>query len=131
MRRLLLIFILFLFVSGCSAATPEIKDTGQPGSIKIFVFLDANHNGIVDPGEEGLQTQVFITQQLSCPPTDVTKLIKQPTGPDGLTTFKNLKAGRYCVGQFGNYAMTTRAVVEVFLSSDQEAQTAFGLGEKP
>jgi hypothetical protein len=131
MRRLLSIFVLFLLLAGCGQATPEIKDTGQPGSIQALVFLDANQNGAYDSGDEGLQAQVWVSQQLSCPPTDMNKITKQPTGPDGLAVFKDLKPGSYCAGIFGNYGMTTRQNIQVYLSSNQEAKIVFGLTEKP
>ncbi len=131
MRKYLLVLLLFLSLTGCSTATPTVTDTGEPGSIKALIFFDANHNGALDSGEQGVQGQIILSQQLSCPPSDASKITRQPTTPDGWAVFSNLKPGKYCVGADVNVAATTRGVVEIYVSSNQEAQASFGVAEKP
>ena len=131
MRKYLLLILLFLSLSGCSVATPTITDTGEPGSIKALIFFDANHNGVLDTGEQGVAGRIMLSQQLSCPPSDATKITRQPTEPDGWAVFSNLKPGKYCVGADVNVAATTRGVLEAYLSSKQEAQVSFGLADMP
>ena len=52
----------------------EIIDNGFPGQIKVSVYLDANGSGNKDQGEPGLVDRVSISQDISCPGSDVENL---------------------------------------------------------
>lgn len=131
MRHLMLVSLLLTLITGCTQSAPEIKDTGEPGVIKAFIFLDNNHNGAFDAGEEKLQGKVYYSQQISCPPGDASKLTIQSTGSDDVVRFDRLKPGTYCIGMYGNFSQTTPSVRQISLSSNQEVVVAFGLIEKP
>ena len=126
MKKIFALLVFALVISACSTK-PEIIDNGNPGQIKVFVFLDANRNGVKDPGEPGVVDQVSISQDISCPAGNIDKVTIAETNSDGETLYEDLQPGIYCVAYMGGKSVTTKLTVEVSLSSDQIAQVAFGL----
>lgn len=119
--------ILFLFLmAGCASSSPEIIDNGNPGKIKVIVFLDANKNGAMDQDETRLVDKVAIGQDISCPVAN-NEFIQVDTDTRGEALYEDLEPGNYCVMYMGRRGATTKLAVEVHLSSDQEAQIVFGL----
>jgi len=117
-------------MTSCSSSPQAFTDNGKPGQIKAVVFYDANANGILDQGETGLVDRVSISQDISCPPSNVKNITNEDTNNNGEAVFKDLKPGRYCVAYMGSKGVTTKLSAEVFLSSEQEVQVNFGLLEK-
>ena len=105
-------------------------DNGKPGQIVVTVFYDENANGIKDQGEKGLIDQVSISQDSTCPPSNLQNITRSDTASNGETVFNELKPGRYCISYMGGRASTTKLNSEVFLSSEQKAQVFFGLSEQ-
>jgi hypothetical protein len=130
MKIAILLLVLCSFATGCAKATPAFSDNGNPGQIKITVFYDANGNNIQDAGEIGHQDRVLVGQDISCPPTDPAKFKFYQADDQGIAVVKNLKPGKYCVGYAGEKTMSSKLTLDVFLSSDQEAQVSFGTIEQ-
>ena len=128
MKKLIGVIFCGILMMGCSTQ-PEIVDNGQPGEVKVIVFLDENRNGAMDEGEPGLSDQVGLSQDVSCPAGNMDKVTIAETNPAGETVYEELKPGVYCVAYMGNKGSTTKLTVEVPLSSEQEALVAFGLTE--
>ena len=126
MKKIIAFMFLALFVSACSAE-PEIIDNGNPGQIKVSVFLDENRNGIKDQGEMGVVDKVGISQDISCPAGSMDKVTIAETNAEGEAMYEDLQPGIYCVAYMGGKSVTTKLTVEVHLSSEQVAQVAFGL----
>lgn len=120
-------FVLLAVVLASCAKAPTITDNGNPGQIKVIVFYDTNRNGKLDSGETGPQIRVGVSQDVSCPASTDNLISWTPTDANGVTTIKDLKPGKYCVGVDGNIGATTALTVNVYLSSDQEAVVVFGL----
>ena len=125
-KKIIAFMVLALLISACSAE-PEIFDNGNPGQIKVSVFLDENRNGVKDQGEPGVVDQVGISQDISCPAGSLDKVTIAETNTEGETLYDELQPGIYCVAYLGGKSVTTKLTVEVSLSSDQIAQVAFGL----
>jgi len=130
MKEVFLLLCMSILAAGCAKSTPAITDNGLPGQIKVVVFHDANGNDVQDAGEPGLQDKVLLSQDVSCPPTDKSKMQFADTDSNGETLFKDLKPGKYCVAYFGERTMSTKMTLDVYVSSEQEAQSYFGVLEK-
>jgi uncharacterized protein (DUF2141 family) len=130
MRKLLPTLFVFLFLVGCGRSEPLYTDNGHSGQIEVIVFYDANRNGTMDQGESGLQEQVGISQDISCPASGMKKVTEVETDSKGEVVFAGLKPGRYCVGYFGSKGLTTTISPEVYVSSDLVTQVFFGSTEK-
>ncbi len=128
MKKIFAMTLLLLLMAGCSTK-PEIMDNGEPGQIKVVVFLDENRNGVKDQGESGLIEKVGFSQDISCPAGNLDKVTVAETDSTGETEYNDLKPGIYCVMYMGPRASTTKLTVEVHLSSEQEALIAFGVTE--
>jgi len=125
--RLLFMAILTVFLSACGGKQPAYSDNGNPGQIQVIVFYDTNKNGVQDGGESGAQVEVGISQDISCPPSSLDKNTFSSTDGNGMTAFTGLKPGRYCAGLNGNYSMTTKETIDVYVSSDQVETIHFGI----
>jgi hypothetical protein len=123
-KKIIALMVLALLISSCSAE-PEIFDNGNPGQINVVVFLDENRNGVKDQGEPGVIDRVGLSQEKSCPAIDKETIVE--TSTSGETMYKDLQPGIYCVAYMGSKGVTTKLNVDVYLSSEQVAQVAFGL----
>ena len=116
MKRLLVFGFFVALLAACSKNTAAYTDNGNPGQIKVSVFVDNNQNGVLDGDEKGLQVEAAIMQEISCPGTS------QPTWQDtdasGIYTFKDLKPGKYCVMINTYRSVTSKLTQEVYVSSD-------------
>jgi hypothetical protein len=130
MKKLFLLVIMSILTAGCARSTPTVTDNGNPGQIKVNVFYDANGNDIQDAGEPGHQDRIIIGQDISCPPTDPAKFQFHQTDDNGQVVVKDLKPGKYCIGYAGSKTMSSKLTMDVYVSSDQEAQVSFGTLEK-
>jgi uncharacterized protein (DUF2141 family) len=124
MKKILAVMAFALLITACSAK-PEIMDNGNPGQIKVSVFLDENRNGIKDQGEPGIVDQVGLSHEKSCPAIDKETIVE--TNTSGETMYDDLQPGIYCVAYMGGKGVTTKLNVDVYLSSEEVAQVAFGL----
>jgi uncharacterized protein (DUF2141 family) len=122
-----IVTLLAVVLSACGSNEPAYIDNGHPGQVKVIVFYDDNRNGMQDGVESGAPVEVGISQDLSCPASSLDKNTFSSTDGNGTTLFNNLKPGRYCVALNGNYNMTTKATVELYVSSDQRATIHFGI----
>ena len=71
----------------------------QPSSLGGFVYVDANNNGIKDPGETGIQGGAVTltgTDDLGDPVN-----LSQATAADGSYNFANLRPGTYTLSETG------------------------------
>ena len=128
MKRLLIVGLMLVLLVGCKSQ-PPYTDNGNPGQVKAVVFFDDNKNGTMDSGETGTQSQVAISQEVSCPPTGNPNWTA--TDSNGTYIFKDLKPGKYCVIPFGNgLSFTTKMTQEVYVNSDLMTTVMFGI-EKP
>lgn len=127
MKGVLTVFAAAFLLVGCSAPTQAILDNGKSGQITAVVFDDKNFNGAMDAGEEGLEDQVILGQDLSCPPTNPERYTRNDTDASGSIVFTDLKPGRYCVAYGGKRASSTKLTMEVDLSSEQNLQVYFGV----
>jgi len=123
----LVVALLVVVLSACGGNQPAYTDNGNPGQIKVTVFYDDNKNGRQGGNETGAQVEVGISQDVSCPASSLDKNTFASTNGNGITVFSDLKPGRYCLGLNGNYSMTTKSTVEVYVSSDQVATIHFGI----
>ncbi len=116
MKRLLVFAFVVVLLAACAKSAPPYTDNGNPGQIKVSVFVDDNQNGVLDGSETGLPVKTAIMQEISCPGTS------QPTWQDsdanGTYTFKDLKPGKYCVLIMTDRNVTSKMTQEVFVSSD-------------
>ena len=125
MKHLLIFAWLLALLTACNSE-PPYTDNGNSGQIKTIVFYDDNGNGTMDTGESGAQSQVAISQEVSCPPTSDPNWID--TDSNGTYVFKDLEPGKYCVLPFSNgLSMTTKMTQEVYVSSDWVTTVAFGI----
>jgi uncharacterized protein (DUF2141 family) len=130
LKKLFLLIILSTIAAGCAKSTPAVTDNGNPGQIKISVFYDENGNNIQDAGEPVHQDRILVGQDVSCPPTDPAKFQFYQTDDNGQVVVKDLKPGKYCVAYAGEKTMSSKLTLDVYLSSDQQAQVSFGTLEK-
>jgi uncharacterized protein (DUF2141 family) len=123
----LLVFVLSLaLLTGCQSQ-PAYTDNGNPGQIKAVVFYDDNRNGTMDSGETGAQVEVGISQDISCPPSNMDKITSVNADADGTAIITDLKPGKYCVAPTGDYRMTTKLTQELYVSSDVTTTVMFGI----
>lgn len=113
---------------GCSTE-PEFTDTGQPGQIKVVVFLDGNRNQVKDTGESGLVERVGGSQEISCPAGDKDNVSISETDPTGEIVYANLDPGIYCVAYYGSKGVTTQLTQEIPVNSGQETVVVIGIAE--
>jgi uncharacterized protein (DUF2141 family) len=125
-QRLFLLALLLVLLAGCGKQ-PTYTDNGNLGVIKAVAFFDDNANGKMDTGEEGVPAEIGISQDISCPAMGMDKITVLPADATGIALFMDLKPGKYCVNPVGNYGMTTKMNLEVYLSSEQETLVTFGL----
>ncbi len=126
-KILLTTVILVVLLAGCGKQ-PTYTDNGNPGQIKAVVFYDDNKNGVMDSGETGAPQRVAISQEVTCTPADPEYV---STDADGEVLFKDLKPGRYCVFVGNGYGMTTKMLLEVYVSSDLVTVAPFGIVREP
>ena len=129
MKKHILITMLVFLVAGCASSGPEIVDNGQPGQIKVIVFLDTNRSGSLDSGEAPLQEQVGLSQDVSCPAQNIDFVTLKISDEKGELLFDGLAPGRYCISYHGELLPTTKLAFEVPLSSQQELVAYLGLTE--
>jgi hypothetical protein len=118
--------VIGLLLMGCESE-PEIVDTGQPGTIRVVVFADANRNDIYDEGEGVPNQLVGISQDLSCPAGNIETVTKLNTDVNGEAYFEGLEPGKYCVMYMGSGKATTKLTHEIYLSSEQVLPVGFGI----
>jgi len=116
MKRLWTFGLLIVLLTACGKSEPAYTDNGNPGQIKTIIFIDSNKNGVLDGNEKGVQAQVSVSQEVSCPPTSQPKWMD--TDATGVYIFESLKPGKYCVIQNSNYSVTSKMTQEVYVSSD-------------
>ena len=125
MKHLLIFAWLLALLTACNSE-PPYTDNGNPGQIKAIVFYDDNGNGTMDSGEFGAQSQVAISQEVSCPPTSDPNWID--TDSSGVVLFEDIEPGKHCVFPFSNgLSMTTKMTQEVYVSSDLVTTVEFGI----
>lgn len=124
--KCLLVFVLMLaLLTACGESEPPFTDNGNPGQIKVIVFIDANSNGTMEASESGTASQVGIAQEVSCPPTSDPNLVQ--TDSNGTYTYQELQPGKYCVFFESNgLAVTAKMTQEVYVSSEQTTTVYFG-----
>ena len=126
MKPLLVFVLSFILLAACQSQ-PAFTDNGNPGQIKAVVFYDDNKNGTMDSGETGVQTDVGISQEVSCPASNQDAVTNIKADVDGVALFKDLKPGKYCVVPYGNPTMTTKFTQEIYVSSDMITTVMFGM----
>jgi uncharacterized protein (DUF2141 family) len=126
MKPLLVFVLSIILLTGCQSQ-PAFTDNGNLGQIKAVVFYDDNKNGNMDSGETGVQTEVGISQDVSCPPSSIDKNTFVNTDANGIAVFNDLEPGKYCVAPNGNYSMTTKMTLDVYVSSDAVTTVMFGI----
>lgn len=126
MKKLLVFACSLFLLSSCSSQQDYI-DNGNPGQIKAVVFYDDNHSGELDDDEVPAQIEVGISQDVSCPPSNVDLITTASADANGAAYFLDLKPGKYCVHPIGNFSMTTKLTQEVYVSSDKVTTVEFGL----
>lgn len=125
--KFLLVFVLSLILlTGCQNQ-PAYTDNGNPGQIKAVIFYDENRNGDMDDNESGAQTELGISQDISCPPSRNDAIKSVAADNNGVVLFEGLKPGKYCVHPMRNFGMTTRQNIEVYVSSDETIAIMFGI----
>ena len=123
---ILVLGLILILLTACGKSEPPYIDNGNPGQIKTIVFYDDNSNGKMDADESGAQSQVAISQEVSCPPVSDPNWMD--TDPNGNLLLDDLKPGKYCVFFFSNgIAVTTKLTQEVYVSSDAITEVAFGI----
>jgi hypothetical protein len=127
MNKILLVTILLLLPTSCSPSEPEFVDNGQPGQIKVLVFLDTNRNGTRESDETSLQEQVGLSQDVSCPAQSRELVTFLTPNSNGEAIYEALEPGKYCISYHGEMLPTTKLAFEVILSSDQELVAYLGL----
>jgi uncharacterized protein (DUF2141 family) len=133
MRSFIPLLLVAALVAGCSSSSPtksQLIDNGNPGQIRVTMFFDENQNGKMDTGETGLVDGVSISQDISCPPSDLQNLNQANTNANGEVVFKDLKPGAYCVAYMGSRGLDTKMTIMVTVSSDQVVDVLYGLTEK-
>lgn len=125
MKRLLILGLMLVLLTACGESESQFTDNGNPGQIKVIVFIDANSNGTMEASESGTASRVAIAQEVSCPPTSDPNLVQ--TDSNGTYTYQELQPGKYCVFFESNgLAVTTKMTQEVYVSSEQTTTVYFG-----
>ncbi len=126
MKRSLVFGLILVLLTACGESEPQFTDNGNPGQIKVIVFIDANSNGSMEAGEAGTASRVAISQEVSCPPTSDPNWLD--TDSNGIYTYQELQPGKYCVFFESNgLPATTKLTQEVFVSSEQMTTAHFGI----
>jgi uncharacterized protein (DUF2141 family) len=123
----LLVFVLLLALSAGCQSQPAYTDNGNPGQIKAVIFYDDNRNGIMDSNEAGVQTELGISQEISCPPSNDEAIAPIVADVNGVVFFQELKPGKYCIHPMGNFGMTTKQNLEIYVSSEATTTAMFGI----
>ncbi len=126
MKNFLAILLFGIILTGCQTQ-PAFTDNGNPGQIKAVIFYDENRNGVMDGSETGAQTELGLSQDVSCPPSRKDAITPMLAGADGVALFSNLKPGEYCIHPVQNFGMTTRQNQKVYVSSEQTTTVFFGI----
>jgi uncharacterized protein (DUF2141 family) len=126
MKPLLVFVIFFVLLTGCQSQ-PAYTDNGNLGQIKAVIFYDDNSNGVMDSGETGVQTELGISQDVSCPPSRKDTITAINADVNGVVLFTDLKPGKYCVHPIANFGMTTKQNLEIYVSSDETTTVSFGI----
>ena len=127
MKKLILLTILAVFLTGCGSAQPTITDNGKPGQIKVTVFQDDNNNGQMDANEKATAAEmVLLSTGDTCPPQTI-NFTQKMTDEKGEVLFNNLKPGTYCTGYMGMSSTTTKIAVKVNVSSEETATVYYGI----
>lgn len=126
MKNLLVVVLLFALLAGCQSQ-PTYTDNGNPGQIKAVIFYDDNSNGIMDSNEAGVQAELGISQDVSCPPSRDESITAINADANGVVLFTDLKPGKYCLHPIDNFGMTTKQNLEIYVSSDETITDAFGI----
>ncbi len=122
-----LVFLLSLaLLAGCQSQ-PAFTDNGNPGQIRAVIFYDDNRNRVMDSGETGVQTELGISQDISCPPSRKDSIRSVSADINGEALLTDLKPGKYCLHLMQNFGMTTRQNLEVYVSSAETTTVAFGV----
>lgn len=125
MRKIyLLIFVLLLV--GCSSKE-NFVDNGNPGTIRVVVYNDLNGNEIKDEGEQIGGELVGISQDNSCPASDISKVATKESDENGEAIFDDLKPGEYCVMYMDTAPARTALTYEVALSSEEVRSIGFAI----
>ena len=123
MKRLLVFGFFVALLAACAKSAPAYTDNGNPGQIKVIVFVDSNQNGVPDGDEKGLQVETAIMQEISCPGTSQPEW--QDSDASGVYTFKDLKPGKYCVMINTDRSITSKLTQEVYVSSDDTSMATW------
>jgi uncharacterized protein (DUF2141 family) len=126
MKPLLVFVIFFVLLTGCQSQ-PAYTDNGNLGQIKAVIFYDDNSNGVMDSGETGVQAELGISQDVSCPPSRKDTITAINADVNGVVLFTDLKPGKYCVHPIANFGMTTKQNLEIYVSSDETTTVSFGI----
>lgn len=126
MKFFLAFLVSLALLAGCQRQ-PTYTDNGNPGQIKALVFYDDNGNRVMDSGEEGLQTELGISQDIACPPSRKEAIRPVSADSSGEALLTDLKPGKYCLHLIQNFGMTTRQNLEVYVSSDETTTVVFGV----
>jgi hypothetical protein len=125
MKRLLVVGLMFLLLAACGKKEPAFTDNGNPGQIKVFVFVDSNQNGVFDSDEKGAQVGTAISQEVSCPPSSYPTWFE--TDANGIYTFEDLKPGKYCVIINTSRSITSKMTQDIYVSSDKVSTATWSI----
>ena len=127
MKKILVLILVFVAVfSGCSRKT-DFVDNGQPGTIRVVVYNDENDNNFKDEGEVAGGELVGISHKGACPPPTRDNTTSMETADNGEAIFENLTPGRYCVVYLDDGRHGSKAVYEVYLSSEEILSIGFAI----
>ncbi len=129
MRNSLYLVLLITAMLMSCGPDQEIFNNGNPGKIRVVLFLDRNRNGKQNASEPGVAEQIAISPDAACPANDQSSMVIRNTETNGIYVFEGLEPGRYCVMSLASLGATTPFAVEVFLSSNEEAVVMIGLVE--
>ncbi|MEE9615695.1 MAG: hypothetical protein V3T90_01645, partial [Anaerolineae bacterium] len=92
MKKLLILAVVLsaLLSVGPVSLAYEWPPLGDPGSITVHKFHDANRNGVQDPGEEDVEG--WLIRIYRWDDTGIYVVAEGYTGPDGIVTFGDLPA---------------------------------------
>ena len=126
MKWSLILSCLVVLLSACQSQ-PAYTDNGNPGQIKAVIFYDDNRNGVMDSNETGFQTELGLSQDISCPPSRMEAIVSIAADVNGEALFTDLTPGKYCLHPIRNFGMTTEQNLDVYVSSDETATVFFGI----
>ncbi len=126
MKPLMMFMLSLILLTSCQSQ-PSYTDNGNSGQIKAIIFYDDNRNGSMDSNEIGAETELGISQEISCPPSRDEAITPIRADENGAALFQDLKPGKYCIHPIRNFGMTTKQNQEVYVSSDQTTIILFGI----